>query len=123
MRKHRKKFISMDIFTIQTIRQNIQRSSALMHSVKENIKAAIVMSILGGLLVAICGYLYIETPNMSTESFIFILIHFIGGIGALVFAIVMIVNSVIDFRRAEQRINSAYSEMWRMEERLSRKTA
>lgn len=113
----------MDIFTIQSLRQNINRANAQMHSVKENIKAAIVMSILGGLLVAICGYLYIGTPNMSTEGFIFILIHFIGGIGALVFAIVMIVNSVIDFRRAEQKINSAYSEMWRMEERLSRKTA
>ena len=94
-----------------------------MHSVKENIKAGIVMSILGGLLVAICGYLYIGTPNMAVDSFIFILIHFIGGIGALVFAIVMIVNSVIDFRRAERRMRDLSSDMWKLEERLLRKTA
>lgn len=113
----------MDIFTIQSLRQNINRANAQMHSVKENIKAGIVMSILGGLLVAICGYLYIGTPNMSTEGFIFILIHFIGGIGALVFAIVMIVNSVIDFRRAESRMRDLSSDMWKLEERLLRKTA
>lgn len=113
----------MDILTIQTIRQNINRANSEMYSVKENVKAAIVMSILGGLLIAITSHIYFGYEAVSTEEKIFLGFHFVAGIGALVFAIVMIINCVIDFRRASRRMRDASSMMYHFEQSIYRKAA
>ena len=112
----------MDIFTIEAIRHNINCATAQMYSVKENIKAAIVMGILGAGLVAITSYLYFGY-TASTDTMVFLLTGAVVGIGALVCATIMIVNAVKDFRRASRRMRVASSNMYQLEERLLRKTA
>lgn len=112
----------MDIFTIQMVRQDLNRANAEMHSVKENSLMAIVMMFLGAGLVAISSSLYFGY-TVSTEGMIFLLIHGVAGIAAIICAIVMIVNAVKDFRRASRRMRVASSNMYQMEERLLRKTA
>jgi hypothetical protein len=121
MRKNRKVHL-MDIFTIQMVRQDLNRANAEMHSVKENSLMAIVMMFLGAGLVAISSSLYFGY-TVSTEGMIFLLIHGVAGIAAIICAIVMIVNAVKDFRRASRRMRVASSNMYQMEERLLRKTA
>jgi len=113
---------SMDIFAIDTIRQNIHRSNAEMYSIKENVKAAIVMSILGSALVVLCSYLYVGNESVTSETNLFVLFHLVFGIAALVFGIVMIVNCVIDFRSASRRMRIVSSDMYRFEQSI-RKTA
>lgn len=111
----------MDIFTIQSIRQDINRANAEMHSVKENTIAAIVMMFLGACLVAISSSLYFGY-TVSTESMIFLLIHGVAGVAALVFGIVMIVNCIVDFRSASRRMRIVSSDMYDFEQSI-RKTA
>ena len=110
----------MDIFTIEAIRHNINCANAQMYSVKENIKAAIVMGILGAGLVAITSYLYF---GYTASTDVFLLTGAVVGIGALVCATIMIVNAVKDFRRASRLMRVAASDIYQMEERLLRKTA
>ncbi len=112
----------MDIFTIQTVRQDINRANAEMYSVKENTIAAIVMMFLGTALVAITSYLYFGY-TVSTEGMFFLLFHGVAGVAAIVFAVIMIINCVIDFRRASRRMRVVSSSMYKMEESLLRKTA
>ena len=104
------------------VRQDLNRANAEMHSVKENVKAAIVMSILGGLLIAITSYVYFGYEAVSTEGKVFLGFHFVAGIGSLVCATIMIVNAVKDLRRASRRMRVASSNMYQMEERLTKKT-
>jgi hypothetical protein len=111
----------VDIFTIQSIRQDINRANAEMHSVKENTIAAIVMMFLGACLVAISSSLYFGY-TVSTESMIFLLIHGVAGVAALVFGIVMIVNCIVDFRSASRRMRIVSSDMYDFEQSI-RKTA
>jgi len=93
-----------------------------MYSIKENVKAAIMMSILGTALVAITSYLYFGY-TVSTEGMFFLLFHGVAGVAAIVFAVIMIINCVIDFRRASRRMRVVSSSMYKMEESLLRKTA
>lgn len=111
----------MDIFTIQTVRQDLNRANAEMHSVKENIIAAIVMMFLGAGLVAISSSLYFGY-TVSTEGMFFLLFHGVAGVAAIVFAVIMIVNAIKDFRRASRRMRVAASNMYRFEQSI-RKTA
>jgi hypothetical protein len=92
-----------------------------MHSVKENTIAAIVMMFLGANLVAIVSHLYLGY-TVSTESMIFLLIHGVAGVAAIVFAVIMIVNAIKDFRCASRRMRVAASNMYNFEQSI-RKTA
>ncbi len=112
----------MDIFTIQMVRQDLNRANAEMHSVKENSLMAIVMMFLGAGLVAISSSLYFGY-TVSTEGMIFLLIHGVAGIATIIFAIVMIVNAVKDFRRASRRMRDASSMMYHFEQSIYRKAA
>lgn len=112
----------MDIFTIQMVREDLNRANAEMHSVKENTLMAILMMFLGASLVAISSSLYFGY-TVSTEGMFFLLFHGVAGIATVICAIIMIVNAVKDFRRASRRMRVAASNMYQMEERLLRKTA
>jgi hypothetical protein len=113
---------TMDIFTIQMVRADINRANAEMHSVKENTLMAIVMMFLGAGLVAISSSLYFAY-TVSTEGMIFLLIHGVAGIATIICAIVMIVNAVKDFRRASRRMRDASSMMYHFEQSIYRKAA
>jgi hypothetical protein len=121
MRKNRKVHL-MDIFTIQMVRQDLNRANAEMYNAKENILGFLVMTFLGAALVAITSYLHFGY-TASTDTMVFLLTGAVVGIGALVCATIMIVNAVKDFRRASRRMRVASSNMYQMEERLLRKTA
>ena len=125
MRKNRKVHL-MDIFTIQMVRQDLNRANAEMYNAKENILGFLVMTFLGAALVAITSYLYFGYTAMytlSTDTMVFLLTGAVVGIGALVCATIMIVNAVKDFRRASRRMRVASSNMYQLEERLLRKAA
>jgi len=125
MRKNRKVHL-MDIFTIQMVRQDLNRANAEMYNAKENILGFLVMTFLGAALVAITSYLYFGYAAMytsSTDTMVFLLTGAVVGIGALVCATIMIVNAVKDFRRASRRMRVASSNMYQLEERLLRKAA
>lgn len=116
----------MDIFTIQMVRQDLNRANAEMYNAKENIIGFLVMSFLGAALVAITSYLYFGYTAMYTlsiDTMVFLLTGAVVGIGALVCATIMIVNAVKDFRRASRRMRVASSNMYQLEERLLRKAA
>ena len=113
----------MDIFTIQMVRQDLNRANAEMYNAKENILGFLVMSFLGAALVALTSYVYFGYEAVSTEGKFFLGFHFVAGIGSLVCATIMIVNAVKDFRRASRRMRVASSNMYQLEERLLRKTA
>lgn len=116
----------MDIFTVQMTRQDLNRANAEMYNAKENILGFLVMTFLGGALVAITSYLYFGYEALdasSTDTLVFLLTCAVVGIGSLVCATIMVVNAVKDFRRASRRMRVAASNMYQMEERLLRKTA
>jgi len=114
---------SMDIFTIQMVRQDLNRANAEMYNAKENILGFLIMTFLGGALVAITSYLYFGLDASSTDTLVFLLTCAVVGIGSLVCATIMVVNAIKDFRRASRRMRVAASNMYQMEERLLRKTA
>ena len=125
MRNHRKVH-TMDIFTVQMTREDLNRANAEMYNAKENILGFLVMTFLGAGLVAITSYLYFGYAALytsSTDTVVFLATGGVVGIGALVCATIMIVNAVKDFRRASRRMRVAASNMYQMEERLLRKTA
>ena len=122
MRKNRKVH-SMDIFTIEAIRQNINRANAQMYSVKENTKAAVVMAILGTMLCTICSYVWVGSQGILTQTNMFIMFHLICGIAALVFATMMIINAIIDFRSACRKLRIVSSDMYKFEQSTYKKTA
>jgi hypothetical protein len=113
---------TMDIFTIQMVRQDLNRANAEIHSVKENTLMAIVMMFLGAGLVAISSSLYLGY-TVSTEGMFFLLFHGVAGIATIICAIVMIVNAVKDFRRASRRMRDASSMMYHFEQSIYRKAA
>ena len=120
---NKKRSPQMDIFTIEAIRQNINRANAQMYSVKENIKAAVVMAILGTMLCTICSYVWVGSQGIFTETNMFIMFHLICGIAALVFATMMIINAVIDFRSACRKMRIVSSDMYKLEQSTYKKTA
>ena len=122
MRKNRKVH-SMDIFTIEAIRQNINRANAQMYSVKENTKAAVVMATLGIMLCILSSYVWVGSQGIFTETNMFIMFHLICGIAALVFATMMIINAVIDFRSACRKMRIVSSDMYKFEQSTYKKTA
>jgi hypothetical protein len=113
----------MDIFTIEAIRQNINRANAQMYSVKENTKAAVVMAILGTMLCTICSYVWVGSQGIFTQTNMFIMFHLICGIAAIVFAVMMIINAVIDFRSACRKLRIVSSDMYKLEQSQYKKTA
>jgi len=120
---NKKRSPQMDIFTPEAIRQNINRANAQMYSVKENTKAAVVMAILGTMLCTICSYVWVGSQGIFTETNMFIMFHLICGIAALVFATMMIINAVIDFRSACRKMRIVSSDMYKLEQSTYKKTA
>jgi len=114
---------SMDIFTIQMVRQDLNRANAEMYNAKENILGFLIMTFLGGALVAITSYLYFGLGASSTDTLVFLLTCAVVGIGSLVCATIMVVNAVKDFRRASRRMRDAASMMYHFEQSIYRKAA
>lgn len=117
---------SMDIFTIQMVRQDLNRANAEMYNAKENILGFLIMTFLGGALVAITTYLYFgyaALDTSSTDTLVFLLTCAVVGIGSLVCATIMVVNAVKDFRRASRRMRDAASMMYHFEQSIYRKAA
>lgn len=120
---NKKRSPQMDILTIEAIRQNINRANAQMYSVKENTKAAVLMGTLGIMLCILSSYVWVGSQGIFTETNMFIMFHLICGIAAVVFAVMMIINAVIDFRSACRKMRIVSSDMYKLEQSQYKKTA
>lgn len=113
----------MDIFTLQMTKEDMNRANAEMHNVRESSLMAIVMTILGAGLVAIVCALSFTEETISTEGMVFLATSLAVGIGALVCAVIMVVNAIKDFRRATRRMDTVSLNLYRAEQRLLNKKA